>query len=81
VKNLSPGQTLVFLLLVGLAISGWLYGVHWKRTASGDLFTQEEMLIVHLQDQIQVLTEDNGKLNATIAELMEEDGDETDETD
>lgn len=70
-KSLSPGQTLVFLVLIGLALSGWLYGIHWKRTVTGDLFTQDEMLIVRLQDQIRALMEDNGKLNAKIAELQE----------
>lgn len=72
-KALSPGQTLVLLLLVGLAIAGWLYGIHWKRTVSGDLFTKDEMRIIELQDRIRVLTENNAKLNSKIAELMNED--------
>lgn len=76
-KNLSPAQSLVFLLLAGIAIAGWLYGIHWKRIASGDLFTKDEMHIIRLQDQVRVLTEDNAKLNGKISDLMsdaEEDG-------
>ena len=81
-KNLSPAQSLVFLLLAGLAIAGWLYGIHWKRTASGDLFTKDEMHIIRLQDQIRVLTEDNAKLNGKLVDLMseaEEDADPAEE--
>ena len=63
VKSLSPAHSLVLLLLVGLAISGWFYGIHWKRVASGVLFSSEEKLMIRLQDQIRSLTETNVSLN------------------
>lgn len=72
-KSLSPGQTLVFLLLLGLAIAGWLYGVHWKRTMSGDIFTEDETRIIELQDRVRVLTENNAKLNSKIVELTSDE--------
>lgn len=62
-KALTPAQSLVLLVLVGLAISGWLYGIHWKRVAVGDLFSKDERLMIRLQDQIRTLTETNANLN------------------
>lgn len=62
-KSLTPAQSLVLLILVGLAISGWLYGIHWKRVASGDLFSSDEKLMIRLQDQIRSLSETNANLN------------------
>jgi len=58
VKSLSPVQSLAFLLLLGAAISGWMYGIHWKRVASGDLFTADEKLIIGYQNQINALEEE-----------------------
>jgi len=62
-KSLTPGQSLVLLILFGLAVSGWLYGIHWKRVASGDLFSSDERLMIRLQDQIRSLSETNANLN------------------
>lgn len=62
-KSLTPGQSLVLLILCGLAVSGWLYGIHWKRVASGDLFSSDEKLMIRLQDQIRSLSETNANLN------------------
>ncbi len=64
--QLSPVQSLVLLVLAGLAISGWLYGLHWKRVASGDSFTKEERIMIQLQDQIEVLTRKNEELNQAL---------------
>ncbi|MEM1443614.1 MAG: hypothetical protein AAGF67_14810 [Verrucomicrobiota bacterium] len=72
--NLSPVQSLGLLVLVGLAISGWLYGIHWKRVASGTSFTREEKIIFQLQDQIEVLNEKNSELSEEIAQLKNPDG-------
>jgi hypothetical protein len=78
VKSPSPVQSLVFLLVAGLAIAGWFYGLHWKRVAAGgkpiprnpvEGFTQEEKVIVELQDQISALTEENDSLHKRIREL------------
>lgn len=77
-KSLSPVQSLVLLLIAGLAMAGWLYGLHWKRVATGgkpvprmpvEGFTQEEKVIVDLQDQISALTEENDSLHKRIREL------------
>ncbi len=65
-KSLTPIQSLALLILVGVAISGWLYGIHWKRVASGDLFSSEERLMIRLQDQIRSLTETNANLTEQI---------------
>ena len=62
-KALSPVQSLVLLILVGLMIGGWCYGLHWKRVASGDLFSPDEMMTVRLQDQIKALSEENAVLH------------------
>tara|TARA_R110000850_G_scaffold239282_3_gene364103 strand:+ start:1319 stop:1588 length:270 start_codon:yes stop_codon:yes gene_type:complete len=64
--KLSPGQSLVLLILIGLALSGWLYGIHWKRIANGSGFSDDERLIIQLQDQIRTLTEANAALNGII---------------
>lgn len=74
----SPVQSLVFLLIAGLAIAGWFYGWHWKRVATAgkpiprtpvEGFTQEEKVIVELQDQISALTEENDSLHKRIRDL------------
>ena len=67
--NLSPAQSLVLLILAGLSISGWFYGIHWKRVADGSVFTREEKVLIRLQDQIDVLTTKNQELNETISKL------------
>jgi len=64
--QLSPVQSLVLVLLVGIGISGWLYGLHWKKVASGDGLTKDEKVIFRLQGQIDVLTEQNARLNAAL---------------
>ena len=68
--QLTPVQSLVFLVLIGLSISGWMYGVHWKRIASGSTFTKEERVMISLQDQISVLTEKNEELNKALKEAQ-----------
>lgn len=73
-KSLTPGQSLVLLILCGVALSGWLYGIHWKRVASGDLFSSDEKLMIRLQDQIRSLSETNANLNEKLkAYAAEED--------
>ena len=69
VKSLSPVQSLLILGLVGAAISGWFYGLHWKQVASGELFSPDEKLMIRLQDQISTLTEENRILHNHIREL------------
>lgn len=74
-KSLTPAQSLVLLILVGLAISGWLYGIHWKRVASGDLFSSDEKLMIRLQDQISTLSETNVNLNEQLKAYADEEVD------
>ncbi|MCP5538984.1 MAG: hypothetical protein H7A53_07045 [Akkermansiaceae bacterium] len=64
----SPKLVLAFLVLAALAGSGWLYGVHWKRVARGDDLTQEERLIVDLQDQLDALRAENAELRRRLGE-------------
>jgi len=71
--KLSPTQSLAFLFLLGLSVSGWLYGIYWKRVASGNVFTKEEKVMIQLQDQIQVLTDKNAELNEQISSLYNPD--------
>ncbi len=78
-KALTPAQSLVLLALVGLAISGWLYGIHWKRVAAGDLFSKDERLMIRLQDQIRTLTETNANLNEQLSEQRKVRAEATDE--
>lgn len=68
-KSLTPAQSLALLLLVGLSAAGWFYGVHWKRVASGDLFTADEKHIIRLQEQIDSLTKENESLHLRLREL------------
>ena len=75
-KSLTPAQSLVILLLVALAISGWLYGVHWKRVASGDLFSSDDKLMIRLQDQIRSLTETNASLSERLKSYAGESSEE-----
>lgn len=74
--NLSPAQSLGLLLLVALSVTGWFYGIYWKRVASGTLFTKDEKVIVQLQDQIRVLSEKNAALNETIHRLTNPDAEQ-----
>jgi len=62
VKNITPVQSLILLVLIGIAVSGWFYGVYWKRVASGSLFSPDEKVLIRLQDQISTLHEQNVKL-------------------
>jgi hypothetical protein len=56
-----------------VAVSGWLYGIHWKRVASGDLFSSDEKLMIRLQDQIRSLSETNANLNEQLKAYADED--------
>lgn len=76
-KALTPVQSLLFLVLAGATIAGWAYGLHWKRIASGDLFTSDERLMIRLQDQISALTEENERLHGRIRELGEAEPEST----
>ena len=78
-KPITPAQSLVLLILVGLAISGWLYGIHWKRVASGDLFSSDEKLMIRLQDQIRSLSETNANLNEQLKAYADEEVDPKEE--
>lgn len=78
-KPITPAQSLVLLILVGLAISGWLYGIHWKRVASGDLFSSDEKLMIRLQDQIRSLSDTNANLNEQLKAYADEEVDPKEE--
>jgi len=69
VKSPSPSRSLLFLTLLGLATAGWFYGLHWKRVASGDLFSSDEALMIRLQDQITALSIENQTLQQRLREL------------
>lgn len=68
-------QILALLLLAGFGAGGWFYGLHWKRVASGDLFTNDERLLVRLQDQIEALTKENKALHLRLRRLEGGGGD------
>ncbi len=81
-KSPSPTTLLVHLLLAGLAMAGWAYGLHWKRVASGDLFSADEKLLFRFQDQIEILESELATLRDRLQELEgepapgpEDDGD------
>ncbi|MEM7697746.1 MAG: hypothetical protein AAF236_05000 [Verrucomicrobiota bacterium] len=65
----NPLKTLALLLVVGAAFAGWLYGIHWKRVASGGKFNATERLVVQLRDQVEILTLENAKLITRLKEL------------
>lgn len=68
-KPLSPAQSLVLLCLAGAAFGGFSYGLHWKRVASGDLFTSDERTMIRLQDQIEALIREKEALQRRVREL------------
>ena len=68
--KLTPGQSLGLLVLVGIAMAGWLYGIHWKKIASGDAFSQDEKLLIQLQEQIRTLSQKNTALVKQVNELQ-----------
>ncbi len=70
--KLTPGQSLALLVLIGIAAAGWLYGIHWKKIASGDAFSQDEKLLIQLQDQIRTLSEKNAALVKQVNGLQKE---------
>ncbi|MGB0153985.1 MAG: hypothetical protein ACPGFB_08125 [Verrucomicrobiales bacterium] len=70
--KLTPGQSLAILVLIGIAVAGWLYGIHWKKIASGDAFSQDEKLLIELQEQIRTLSEKNTALVKQVNELQKE---------
>lgn len=72
-NSLRPEILLALLLLLGVAVSGWIYGIHWKRVGTGSEFTKEEKLIIQLQDQIDLLHEENAKLSQRVHELTAEE--------
>lgn len=72
--QLTPGQSLILLILLGFGITGWLYGLHWKKVASGDGFTREEKVIFQLQGQIEELSQRNAELSGALREFTGEVG-------
>lgn len=68
--KLTPGQSLALLVLVGIAMAGWLYGIHWKKIASGDAFSQDEKLLIQLQEQIRTLSQKNTELAKQVNKLQ-----------
>ncbi|MCG8600746.1 MAG: hypothetical protein MI807_11435 [Verrucomicrobiales bacterium] len=75
----TPVQSLLFLILLGLSIAGWIYGFHWKRVGTGSSFTKEERMLIDLQDQIAILTEKNVELNKALMEARGEGDRESEE--
>jgi hypothetical protein len=67
----SPTRILLFLILAAASLSGWLYGLHWKRVAIGSKPTNEEELILSLQDQLDRLREENGRLAEALYDLQD----------
>ena len=70
--KLTPGQSLALLVLIGIAAAGRHYGIHWKKIASGDAFSQDEKLLIQLQDQIRTLSEKNAALVKQVNGLQKE---------
>lgn len=68
----SPVHLLLMLLAGAVAVSGWFYGWHWKRVATGEEPTQEEALIIQLQDQLNLLRAENDRLSGQLRETPSE---------
>lgn len=68
----SPLQLLALLILAAAGISGWLYGWHWKQVAMGTKPTNDEALIISLQDQLDRLRSDNGRLMEALHGLQDQ---------
>lgn len=86
-ERFSPVQILIVLVLAAVAVSGWVYGWRWKQVAMGNRpmaevtvgmeMTDEESLIISLQDQLDRLRSDNEALSRHLRELEEARGGET----
>ena len=68
--KLTPGQSLALLVLVGIATAGWLNATHRKKSATGDAFSQDEKLLIQLQEQIRILSQKNTALAEQVNELQ-----------
>lgn len=68
----SPLQLLALLILAAAGISGWLYGWRWKQVAMGTKPTNDEALIISLQDQLDRLRSDNGRLMEALHGLQDQ---------
>ena len=64
--RLSPVGLFAFLVLAAVAVSGWFYGTHWRQVASGKKPTQEEKLIIQLQDKLDVARAENERLTGLL---------------
>ncbi len=83
-ERFSPVQILIVLILGAVSVSGWVYGWRWKQVAMGDRpmaevtvgmeMTDEESLIISLQDQLDRLRSDNEALSRHLRELEEAEG-------
>lgn len=64
----TPAQWLALILAAAAAVSGWLYGLQWKRVATGGDTTHEEGVIIDLQDQLERLRAENERLTGLLHE-------------
>lgn len=64
--RLSPVGLLGLLVLAATAASGWFYGWHWRQVASGGKPTQEEKLIIQLQDKLDAARAENERLTGLL---------------
>jgi len=74
-KPISSLQVLAVLVLIALALSGWLWGFHYKQIADGKKLTEEEKALIDMQDQNLRLIEENERLSAEIRRLTESGSD------
>ena len=64
----------MYLVLGAVALSGWVWGFHFKQIADGQKLTREERLLIDMQDQNLRLIEENDRLAAEIRKLQKESG-------
>ncbi|NNE92322.1 MAG: hypothetical protein HKN23_11795 [Verrucomicrobiales bacterium] len=73
--NPSALKILGWLTVIGIMISGWLWGWKWRQIAAGERFSADEQLIIDLQDQVTRLTGENERLTAEFRKLSKPEPD------
>lgn len=69
--RISPLLLFGFLVLLAVAVSGWLFGWHWRQVASGGKPTHDEKLIIQLQDQLDAARAENERLTGQLRSFEE----------
>ncbi len=67
----SSVRLILILAVIAVSLSGWVWGFkHWQ-VASGAKFSDDELDMINLQDQLTEVMAENERLAAAVRELTE----------